>query len=1170
VESIAVTGDTPTATDNDFTRIDQAVQAVALLGDGAIVRLVGTFDWSEANAEASWAAADYGILAPPGVADVTIHATSLGAAVIQGRGEQDDTVYYEGFLYLYGGTYQGWTIENLVITGFEWAIGMFYTGSGGSTEDFNDLVLRNNRIEMPADAPGSFAAATGEPYQNIGIHLGFGERQTIQGNEIVIPGDGAGDATSDPANPQLAASVALQSNTSGGNVFDGLRIIDNTVRVTGMQSADPERVYGIWENGHAHSSDIEVSGNAFVNEHPGNDPAVNFQRGFRVTSHSSATTTVTYANNVVSGATIGINWLDYSQPVAPPATVEPVQLTGNTLIGNGTGIRVHTDDLALSGSVPTKMSKAELRFNRFAGNAVGVRSEDAEVAAEDNWWGCNGGPGTTGCDTASYAGTEGFLDADPWLVLGLDVQPKVVDLPSTATATATVRTNSDGADLGPIAFPATDIGFTATRGSASSPETTANGAASSTFSSADTGIAVVTATLDNGSASDEILVTAGGVVTVQPVADTGDAPNLFDNDYTRINDLVQRVGDGVTLHLEGTFDWTEHYAALSWSRGSDGVAGTGDDYVIMAPGGFSDVTIGAAVPGGGVVVGPGDLPGVNLEGFLGMWSGSYRGWTIENLDLRGFDMPIGMFFTTTTDFNDVTIAANRFELPADLNAADAPDDPNQNIGLHFSFGTNQTIEGNEFVLPGDGVSDSGANKKAASVVMQSNTSGGSVYDGLRIVDNTIRITGAQSADPEWIYGIWENAHAHSSDIEVSGNSFVNEHPGNDAALNLQRAFRVTSHSSTTTTVAYAGNTVSGANIAVHWIGDNYTSAPPATVQPVQLLGNTLVGNHTGVWVHTDDLAPDGGGAPTRMSKAFLQHNRIVGNAVGVRSDDAEVTAEDNWWGCNDGPGATGCDVASYAGTAGFLDADPWLVLALVLSDTSLTIGGTATATADLRSNSDAVDTSGVGTVPDGTPVEFGTDGGTMTPEDVGTVAGLAASTFTAGVTGGTFEVTATVDGETVSVTVDLDDTANVWLLASPEAQHVGDGGTAAATFTFANTGPAAADGTSISVAFAAQLSNVAWTCSATGGAVCPVATGTGDVAGLVDLPAGASLSYAVSATVPTPFTGELEIIGGLVPPGNVTDPDAADNVATVAIRSPVLFSDGFESNDVGAWSDSLG
>ena len=1169
VESIAVTGDTPTATDNDFTRIDQAIQAVALLGDGAIVRLVGTFDWSEPNAQASWAAADYAVIAPVGVADVTIHATARGEATVIGRGEQDDAVYYEGFLAMYGGTYQGWTIENLVLTGFEWTIGLFFAPGSGSTEDFNGVTIRNNRIEIPSDAPGNSGAGTGEPYQNVGIHLGFGENQTIEGNEIVVPGDGVSDTTTDPANPQIAATVVLQSNTSGGNVFDGLRIVDNTVRITGMQSADPERVYGIWENGHAHSSDIEVSGNAFVNEHAGNDPSLNFQRGFRVTSHSSATTTVTYADNYVSGATIGINWLDYSQPVAPPATVEPVQVVGNTLVGNGTGIRVHTDDLALDDGVPTKMSKAVLRSNRIVGNAVGVRSQDAEVTAEGNWWGCNEGPGASGCDTASYAGTEGFLDADPWLVLALDVSPKVVDLPSTATATATVRTDSDGGDLGAIPFPETDIGFSATRGSVTSPEVAIDGLASSTFSSTDTGIATVTAVLDNGSVSDEILVTSGGVVTVQPIADTGDTPNLYDNDYTRLNDLVQKVGDGVTIHLDGTFDWTEHFAALSWSRGSDGVAGNGDDYVISAPGGFSDVTISAALPGGGVVLGPGDLPGVNLEGFLGMWSGSYQGWTVSNLDLRGFDLPIGMFYSTTTDFNDVTISDNRFELPADLNAADAPDDPNQNIALHFSFGTNQTIAGNEFVLPGDGTSDTDSGKKAASVVMQSHTSGGSVYDGLRIVDNLIRITGAQTGDPEWIYGIWENAHAHSSNIEVSGNSFINEHPGNDPALNRQRAFRVTSHSSATTTVTYAGNTVSGANIGIHWIGDNYTSAPSASVLPVQVLGNTLLDNSTGVWVHTDNLAMSGG-VPTKMSKALLRFNRIAGNAVGVRSDDAEVDAEDNWWGCNAGPGSVGCDTAVYAGTEGFLDADPWLVLGLSLADSSLPIGSNTTATADVRFNSDAVDTSGAGALPDGTPVEFGTDGGSMSPESTGTVAGLAASMFTAGSVGGTFEVSTMVDSETVTVSVDLDATVDLWVQAVPATQHVADGGTAAATFTFANDGPAPADGTSISIAFPIELTAVAWTCTASGGATCPAASGVGDVVGLVDLPAGAGLTFAVSGTVPTPFSGELEIVGGTVPPGNVEDPDAGDNVAVAAIRGPELFSDGFESGDLGAWSDSMG
>jgi hypothetical protein len=183
---------------------------------------------------------------------------------------------------------------------------------------------------------------------------------------------------------------------------------------------------------------------------------------------------------------------------------------------------------------------------------------------------------------------------------------------------------------------------------------------------------------------------------------------------------------------------------------------------------------------------------------------------------------------------------------------------------------------------------------------------------------------------------------------------------------------------------------------------------------------------------------------------------------------------------------------------------------------------------------------------------------------------MAASTFTAGDSGGIFEVTATVDGETVAVNVDLDATADLWVQAVPATQHVAGGDTAAATFTFANDGPAPADGTSISVVAAPELSNVMWSCTASGGAVCPAASGTGDVNGLVDLPAGGGLTFSVSGSVPNPFTGELEIVGALVPPGNVDDPDAGDNVAVAEIRSAVLFSDGFESNDVSAWSGSLG
>src|SRR5213075_2304033 len=121
---------------------------------------------------------------------------------------------------------------------------------------------------------------------------------------------------------------------------------------------------------------------------------------------------------------------------------------------------------------------------------------------------------------------------------------------------------------------------------------------------------------------------------------------------------------------------------------------------------------------------------------------------------------------------------------------------------------------------------------------QSNTSGGDAYDGLQITNNILRVLNAQSANPQVILGIWENGHAHSSNITISGNSFTNLAGGNNPATNLQRAFRVTSHSSSTTAVNYTNNTVTGANIGFQWIaGSNF-----AGNQPVNLKSNTILGN----------------------------------------------------------------------------------------------------------------------------------------------------------------------------------------------------------------------------------------------------------------------------------------------------------------------------------------
>lgn len=660
---------------------------------------------------------------------------------------------------------------------------------------------------------------------------------------------------------------------------------------------------------------------------------------------------------------------------------------------------------------------------------------------------------------------------------------------------------------------------------------------------------------------------AGVTVFVDSFAITGGTPSAADNDFTRINSVMQvlpALGDGTTIQLAGTFDWTEPNALAAWQAA---------DYAVIPPPGVADVTVRAAALGDAAIEGPGELadPAISYEGFLQLFGGTYQGWTIENLVVRGFDWPIGMYFAaggSAADFDGVTVRGNRIEMVVDTpgSSGTGTGEAPQNIGLHYAFGHDQTIQGNEIIIPGTGINT--GTEVSASVAMQCATGGGSTYDGLLITGNTIRVTGAPVAGAERLFGIWENGHSHQSNIEISGNLFVNEDPANDPATNLQRAFWVTSHSSATTTVLYADNLAAGANIAIHWIGDAYQSAPPATVQPVLVISNALLDNGTGVWVHTDDLAPDPGGTPTNMSKAFLRFNRIVGNAAGVRSDDAEVTAEDNWWGCNGGAGAAGCDTAVTSGTAGFLDGEPHLVLSLDVTPVVVPSGGVAAATADLHLNSDGIDTSAEGWIPNGTPVEFAASGGVMSPDTSATTAGAAVSSYTAGAAPGEFSVLATVDSETVETDVLVTVEAALTMTMTPPLQTIDDGEIAALEITIGNAGPGDAMVTTATVDFPAELTGVAWVCAATGGGSC-TAAGAGDIDDSPTLPVGSSVTYTATGTAPDPFVGLLTVAGSLTLPPFIVDPDPADNAASAVIRSVTIFEDGFESGDTTGWSAAV-
>ncbi|MGI8436352.1 MAG: Calx-beta domain-containing protein [Chthoniobacterales bacterium] len=360
--------------------------------------------------------------------------------------------------------------------------------------------------------------------------------------------------------------------------------------------------------------------------------------------------------------------------------------------------------------------------------------------------------------------------------------------------------------------------------------------------------------------NDDVAPTA---ITVTPAG----TPTATDNDYTRINNAVQTIASNGTITLNGNFNWTEPNAAASWAAGSDGTPGTLDDYSILVPDGLSGVTFTASSLGAASIQGPGDIPTFDLEGVFFFDGGTNTNWTISNIRFLDFDLTIGVFYEPagTNNFSGTHIVNNYIRM-----AVDTAGDPSQNLGILYSFGVNQLISGNTIDIPGDGIGGS-------EVAIQSNSGGGTSYDGLQITNNTLRILNAQSATPEFILGIWENGNSSSSNITVSGNTFANMAAGNDPTLNSQLAFEVTSHSSASSVVLYANNTVAGANQAFKWYpGINYGS-----YLPVQLTDNTLTGNAHGVLVQS-------------QGQAILTANSITGiggNSIGVRAIDGLTTVD---------------------------------------------------------------------------------------------------------------------------------------------------------------------------------------------------------------------------------------------------------------------------------------
>ena len=210
-----------------------------------------------------------------------------------------------------------------------------------------------------------------------------------------------------------------------------------------------------------------------------------------------------------------------------------------------------------------------------------------------------------------------------------------------------------------------------------------------------------------------------------------------------------------------------------------------------------------------------------------------------------------------------------------------------------------------------------------------------------------------------------------------------------------------------------------ASYAAAYGGAIYNQYGTLTVSNSTLTGNTAnCGGTIYSWYGTltvtnstlnnNTVYGDGGAIYNDGGDATVNFNRIVGNTAPIGSaiycPSGTVNAQNNWWGSNAGP--TGQIIGSVS-------ADPWLVLKVDVSPNGFNPALGSTIIADLTYNSNSVDTSAQGHVPDGIEATFSsTPVGYVSPASDTTVNGKAETTFTPPVSG-KVTVHTTIDGQTV-------------------------------------------------------------------------------------------------------------------------------------------------------------
>jgi hypothetical protein len=291
---------------------------------------------------------------------------------------------------------------------------------------------------------------------------------------------------------QNAVNPTFTSNTvTGHNYGVGLFNVptSSTITLGATNSISNSSLAGVFLTDNLNFNPIGLTN--FLAGGPGAASTVNVT-GMSITGNASdglkIEGTTNTQNLIASGNTItGSSGTNGARLIGPKATAN---LTSNNITGFGTG-------LAFDNSSATTQSMSG-SFNRIIGTTNAFTSTGGgsfSHSVENNWWGCNGGPGTAGCGAFSGAS----VDYDPWIVLGVSASPNPIPPGGNSTVTADMTFNSNAVSPpGVTTLPLPSASFTATNGTIAPPTNSFTaGQSQATFTSTSSSTGSACATVDN-------------------------------------------------------------------------------------------------------------------------------------------------------------------------------------------------------------------------------------------------------------------------------------------------------------------------------------------------------------------------------------------------------------------------------------------------------------------------------------------------------------------------------------------------------------------------------------------------------------------------------------------------------------------------------------------------